>query len=174
MPAMFSVLRQGSCNNNVCGGRRASLAVTCCCFSENSSVLEWGCFPYLSLYSRGRGCSYIAAVPHSFTSSGRWPHNTGLQFFRFGEGSGNVLCSQTRELQQQCVPCYEPHSSKILKISDNFPWEKQELELVKEELRNDVEVAGNAKTVLKDSLVEVDTERHRVNATHSNQWGYTM
>ena len=43
------------------------------------------------------------------------------------------------------------------------------MELVKEELRNDVEVAGNAKTVLKDMLVGVDTERHRVNATHSNQ-----
>ena len=73
-------------------------------FSENSSVLEWGCFPYLSLYSRSRRCSYIAAQFHFIRPV---TSLAGLQFFRFGEGSGlnagNVLCSQTRELQQQCV-----------------------------------------------------------------------
>ena len=38
--AMFSVLRQGSCNNNVCGGRRASLADTCCCWYKGAVRLS--------------------------------------------------------------------------------------------------------------------------------------
>ena len=38
--AMFSVLRQGSCNNNVCGGRRASLADTCCCWYKVAVILS--------------------------------------------------------------------------------------------------------------------------------------
>ena len=49
-------------------------------FSENSSVLEWGCFPYLSLYSRGRGCSYIASKPQCTKSLGpNQPQNLKLR-----------------------------------------------------------------------------------------------
>ena len=86
--------------------------------SKNSSVLEWGCFPYLSLYSRGRGCSYIAAQFHFIRPV---TSLAGLQFFRFGEGSGlnagNVLCSQTRDLQQQfCATMCAADAAQVLLI----------------------------------------------------------
>ena len=44
--------------------------------------------------------------------------HAGLQFFRFGEGSGlnagNVLCSQTRDLQQQvCATMCEADAAQV-------------------------------------------------------------
>ena len=88
------------------------------CETCPSSVLEWGCSPYLSLYSRGRGCSYIAAQFHFIRPV---TSLAGLQFFRFGEGSGlnagNVLCSQTRDLQQQfCATMCAADAAQVLLI----------------------------------------------------------
>ena len=62
----------------------------------------WWAYP--SLYSRGRWCSYVAGQFHFIRPV---TSLAVLQFFRFGEGSGlnagNVLCSQTRDLQQQVL-----------------------------------------------------------------------
>ena len=56
----------------------------------------------------------------------------------------------------------EVTKQQLVAQNQKLATEKRELELVNEELRNDVEVAENDRTVLKDSLVEIGTERTKL------------
>ena len=56
----------------------------------------------------------------------------------------------------------EVTKQQLVAQNQKLATEKQEPELVNEELRNDVEVAENDRTVLKESLVEIETERTKL------------